>query len=239
MIDIHCHILNNVDDGTKDMLETMQCIQEAEKAGFTDIILTPHYNKDFYKNSKSEMALKIKNLKEVAYYNSSLVGLHQGNEIYMNEELVEWLENGVVSTLAGSRYVLFEVPMCQKLLATKDVVGKMIERGYIPVLAHPERYKFVQDNVEELKELIDMGVLIQCNYGSILGQYGRESKKTMITLLKNNMVSFLASDTHSSPFVYENFDKIIKELEKYISSKKILELTTSNAKYILNDMKIC
>lgn len=239
MIDIHCHILNNVDDGTKDILETIKCIRAAEKAKFTDIILTPHYNKDFYKNCKSEINLKIKNLKEVAYSNNVLVNLHQGNEIYMNDELVELLENGVVSTLAGSRYVLFEVPMCQKLLVTQDVVRKIIEKGYIPILAHPERYKFVQENVGELKELIDMGVLIQCNYGSILGQYGKKSKKAMITLLKNNMVSFLASDTHSSPFVYENFDKIIRELKKYVSNKKILELTTGNAKYILNDLKIC
>ncbi len=235
MIDIHCHILNNVDDGACDISESINSLKLAEEAGFTDIILTPHYIKDYYENSIDNIKPVIKDLKQTVYSNNILVNLHHGNEIYINEDLVNFVQSGLASTLAKSRYVLFELPFNQTLFITNNVIDDLLQKGYIPVLAHPERYEFVQQDVNDLIKLIHKGVLIQSNYGSLLGQYGNESYKTLLHMLKCNMVHFLASDTHRHGNVYANFDKVLKILSKNITQEYIRDLTTNNAKYILND----
>lgn len=237
MIDIHCHILNNVDDGSRDMLETLQILEQAEQAGFTDIILTPHYVKDYYENTKQFLIPKYEGLKGVLFYNNILINLYLGNEICMNEEMPKWLEDGNVCTLSNSRYVLFEIPLKHKIKITKNVIINLTKAGYVPIIAHPERCRFIQNDINELRELIDAGALVQCNYGSIMGKHGAKSKSTLIELLNNNMVHFLSTDTHTSDYVYKNFDKISKTFLKYIDEQYYNNLTTNNAKYIINDME--
>lgn len=118
-----------------------------------------------------------------------------------------------------------------------EVIFEIKASGLIPVIAHPERYSYVQNNPNLVGELIKNDVLFQANFASISGYYGEKAKKTLIKLLKANMIHFLGSDSHKS----EKYDKIednIKELEKIVSKEKIEELTTINAKHILENTKI-
>ena len=238
MIDIHTHLLNEVDDGSRDVIESLTSLKIAEEAGFTDIILTPHYIKGYYDNDYEFIKPKIEELKSKLYDNNILVKLHHGNEVYISEDIGELIKNRTVAKLARSRYLLFELPQKSKMLTLNQLVEDIKAAGCVPVLAHPERYLFVQHNPNELIPLIQKGVLMQSNYGSIIGQYGKEAQKTLVKMLKSNMVHFLGSDTHRTGYIYGHFDRVEREFLKYISEEKFKELTTKNPRQILENNKI-
>lgn len=117
----------------------------------------------------------------------------------------------------------------------KETIFKLIENGFKPIIAHPERYSVVQDNPNMLIDLIDMGVLFQSNFGSIIGLYGNSAKKTVKKLLESDMIHFLGSDCHRANSIYPKIPKMIQEIEKIIGSKRLRELTVLNAQEILNN----
>lgn len=239
MIDIHSHILNNVDDGSNSLDNTLGILTKAEEAGFSDIILTPHYIENYYENTRSLIRGKIKELKKALYKNDIVIEIHQGNEIMLTENTPELIENCTISTLVDSRYVLFELPFSNKMLNLEAIIYKLKELGCIPVLAHPERYTYIQENPSSIIELIKMGVLIQCNYGSFEGLYGKSAKRTAEILLENKLVHFLGSDTHKQGYIYENIDQILKNLDNIANDDRYInEITTTNPKKILNDLDI-
>ena len=238
MIDIHTHLLNGVDDGSRDVIESLTSFKLAEEAGFTDIILTPHYIEGYYENDYETIQPKIQELKSKLYDNNILIKLHHGNEVYISDDIGDLIKDGTVAKLARSRYLLFELPQKSKMLNLNQLVEDIKAAGCVPVLAHPERYMFVQHNPNELLPLIQKGVLMQSNYGSIIGQYGKEAQKTIVKLLKSNMVHLLGSDTHRTGFIYGHFGRVEREFLKYISEDKFEELTTKNPMQILENNKI-
>ena len=149
------------------------------------------------------------------------------------------LQEWKIASLANSRYVLFELPFSNRMLNFENIIFELKEIGAIPVLAHPERYLYIQENPDELLEMLNLGILLQSNYGSFMGLYGKKAKTTAELLLKNKLIHFLGSDTHKQGTIYENIDKIIKDLV-HISgnSKYIRKITTINPQNILNDFEI-
>ena len=254
MIDFHSHILPNIDDGSTSMLETINLIKEARQVGFTDIIATPHYIQGYYeadcyeRNGLLEL-IKKEIGKGVDFSDSNLQlkepslfmqepspSLHLGNEIYITPEILELIENGQASTINNTKYVLFELPMNSKPLFVKDVIYKLMENGYSPIIAHPERYSYVQENREYIHELVNMGALLQANYGSVIGMYGSKAQKTLKDLLKDDLISFFGSDAHRCNHIYTKIPKILKKLEKIVSKQKLYELTTLNASNVLKNI---
>ena len=239
MIDIHSHILNNVDDGSESLDNTLEILTKAEEAGFSDIILTPHYIESYYENTKQMISEKIRELKQVLYKEDIIITLHHGNEIFLTDKTPIYLQKSVVATLANSRYLLFEIPFTSRMLNLEKIICEMQELGYIPVLAHPERYLFVQEDPTQLIKLIRMGVLAQSNYGSFIGFYGKDVKRTAEILLENRLIHFMGSDTHKQGHIYENIDQILRRLEMICGDQRYIdELTTINPRNILNDFDI-
>ena len=237
MIDIHSHILNNVDDGSDSLSNSIDILKKAERAGFTDIILTPHYIEEYYENTKSIIKEKIEVLKNEVYNENIIIELHQGNEILLSENTLDLLNEIKISTLANSRYILFELPFSNKMLNLGQLVYDIRACGYIPILAHPERYTYIQEDPSSITEIINYGVFIQSNYGSFAGQYGKTAKKTAEILLENHIIHFLGSDTHKHGFIYDNFESIYKKLESIAKDSAYVEnITNNNAKNILNDL---
>lgn len=236
MIDIHSHLIYNVDDGAKSIEETLYMIKEAYNVGFTDIILTPHYMIDYYTEDSTENAKKIDSIRD--RLDNIKVTLHQGNEIYANANLINLVKEKKAVTLAESKYILFELPMHENPFNLDEIVYSILENGYVPIIAHPERYKYVQENPNMLIDYKERGVLFQSNYGSIVGRYGDNVKETLKKLLKSNMIHFLATDTHRPNTLYNSMPKIIKELNKLIKKDKVEELTTINPLKILKNEDI-
>lgn len=236
MIDVHSHIVYGVDDGSKTIEDTMHMLKEAKKVGFTDIICTPHYMEGYYEVPCKEISSKISQIRDLA--EGINIKIHQGNEIYANENIIEYIKSGQATSLNGSRYVLIEFPMQTKPINMDQVIYLLLQAGKVPIVAHPERYSYVRENPNMLLEYIEQGVLFQTNYGSIIGMYGNEIKETAKKLLTHNMIHFLGSDNHRVNTVYKNIPEALKILEKLVGEDKVQELTTENPECILNNEEI-
>ena len=235
MIDFHSHILPGIDDGAKNLEQSIAMVNEAIKVGFTKIISTSHYMENYYEcNEKNR-----KELLEQVQKNVNGIELCLGNEIYITNNIIELLQNGQASSINGTKYVLFEFPLINtRPMNDKEVIYRLVENGYIPIIAHPERYPFIQENPDYLYELEEMGALFQANYGSIIGMYGLKAKKTLKILLKNNLISFFGSDAHRPEQVYNTMPKIIKKLKKIISNEEFEEFTEINPERVLKNENI-
>ena len=236
MIDFHSHIIPNIDDGSTSMKDTINMINEARQAGFTEIISTSHYIQKYYDLDCFEREKMLDIIKKkVSEKNEVNIKLYLGSEIYFTPEIIELVKNKKASTINNTRYLLFELPMNTKPLFVKEMVYELMQNGYIPIIAHPERYTYVQENIQYIEELAGMGALFQSNYGSIIGMYGNSAKKTLKKLLKNNLISFLGSDVHKTGQIYPKIPKALKKLRKILSAEELEKLTTLNAQKVLKD----
>ena len=238
MIDFHTHILPNIDDGARNIDETIQLMQEAQKAGFEAIISTSHYMEGYYETNVPEREMWVNVIYQKVQEENLNMKLYLGNEIYLSEDIISLLEEGKASTMNDTSYVLFEMPLNIEPLNLYHVVHDMLQYKLVPILAHPERYTFVQQTPELISELIEKGVLMQCNYASIDGYYGKRAKVIAKKLLENNMVHFLGSDVHRPNTIYPRIPEILKKLTELIGKEKLEELTTTNPKLALKNKRI-
>ena len=128
--------------------------------------------------------------------------------------------------------------MQNKMLSTDNILYNLLSSNIVPIIAHPERYKYVQDNPNILIDLIEKGVLFQANFASVIGHYGNNAKKTVIKLLQNNMIHCLGTDCHRAKTIYTNMDKILEHLNKILPKKEIEKLTTINPMKIISNQEI-
>lgn len=238
MIDMHSHILPSIDDGATSVDEAFKLIDEAKKVGFEAIVLTSHYIEGYYEADIDKREVLLKSIEDNLQTKAKDVDLYLGNEIYISENMMNLLEGEKASTINNTSYVLFELPLNQEPMFLYNVIYEMMQNKLVPILAHPERYSFVQQNPELVYDLIQRGVLMQANYGSIIGQYGEKAQIIVKKLLQNNMVHFLGSDVHRENTIYPKMPKILAELNKLISEDKIEELTTINPKLVLQNKRI-
>jgi len=238
MIDMHSHILPSIDDGASSVDEAFNLINEAKKSGFEAVVLTSHYIEGYYEADIERRENLLKSLDDNLGAKGLDIGLYLGNEIYISENIVDLLKEGKASTINNTNYVLFELPLNQEPMFIFNIVYEMIQNKLVPILAHPERYAFVQQNPNLIYELIQRGVLMQANFGSIIGEYGEKAQIIAKKLLQNNMVHFLGSDVHRENTIYPKMPKILSELNKLISEDKIQELTNTNPKLVLQNKRI-
>ncbi len=238
MIDFHSHILPGVDDGSKSVEETFELLKEAKEAGFDSVISTSHYMEEYYEVNVAEREVWIKAISENLYKKNIDLKLYLGNEIYITQNIINLLETGKATSINNTNYVLFEFPLNSKPMNMYDIIYDMLEYKLIPVLAHPERYSFIQKEPELIYDLIQKGVLMQSNYGSIIGLYGEKAQLIVRKLLENDMVHFLGSDVHKKNSIYPRISQALSEMKIIIGEDKLEELTTINPSLVLENKKI-
>lgn len=231
-IDIHSHILNGIDDGSKTLEESINILKKCEQEGINKIILTPHYmeNTNYNKNNKEKKEIFNKLQKEVKKQNIN-IELYLGNEVYANDNILELLEKKEITTLNNSKYILIEFPLLNENLNDINIIYNLKLSNLIPIVAHPERYEYI--TMEKVEQYIKMGALIQINEGSILKHYGRKPKKMVKKMLKNKLVHFIGSDTHRISDVNNSLklkQKIIK-----CSSIEYYKMLQKNAEKIIKN----
>ncbi|WP_026520533.1 CpsB/CapC family capsule biosynthesis tyrosine phosphatase [Butyrivibrio sp. FCS006] len=197
-IDIHCHILPGVDDGSPDMATSLEMLRIADKNGITHLILTPHHKPMHHNVSPQHNAAYRKKLQEAAKEAGIKAKLFSGNEIYYSDETMEELMEGKICSLAGSDYVLVEFHPTNPYKAIQNAVSRVQAAGFIPIIAHVERYSDIVSHPARVKDLIEMGSLIQVNASSIMGKYGFGISHFTKKLLKEELVHFVASDAHDT-----------------------------------------
>ena len=238
MIDVHSHILPNIDDGSRSIDETFNLIKEAKEAGFEGIICTSHYMENYYETDRPEREVWINAIHENLKNKNIEMNLYLGNEIYMSDNIIKLLEDGKATTMNDTSYVLFELPLNVEPMNLYDMVYEMQQYKIVPILAHPERYSFVQTDPELIYDLIDKGELMQANYGSIGGQYGKKAQMIVQKFLENNMIHMLGTDAHRQNTIYPKIPEILVELKSLIGEEKLNELTTINPELVINNKRI-
>ncbi len=196
MIDIHTHILPYVDDGSSSINKSIELIKYEINQGVTDIFVTPHYfllrgYVSMYEDNKKIFEDLTREVKKQKLN----INLHLGNEIYYTQDTLQYLKEKRVIPLGYSKYVLIEFSLYNDTGDIPEAINCLTAIGYIPIIAHPERYKYLT-NIIDYKMMKRMGALIQINVGAILGEYGNKVKKGVFKLIEENIVDFVASDIH-------------------------------------------
>lgn len=220
MIDIHCHILPEVDDGSRSLNESIEMAMIAKEQGITKIVNTSHYHPDFRYKKGEELLKELEDFNNVVKENMIDIEVVIGNEIYYTKDLIKEIDELDFYTLNNSRYILIELPPTNFPKDLCNIVYELKEKNYIPVFAHVERYREVQENPELIYEVINAGAIIQVNSHSILGKSGKELQKVCNTLLNRNMVHVVGTDAHSS----KRRTPIFLDAYKYVSEKYSKEM---------------
>lgn len=211
-IDIHNHMAWGVDDGMDSEENAKIALANAQKDGIKAIIATPHYVPGQYTIEKiKEIDARIKELMSVA--KAYDIEIYQGAELFLNSSYLDMLDEKLCPSLADSKYLLCEFDVRKELPKGDEVEDKLYEikiRGFIPVVAHVERYFHNKLDLNRVQDWISSGYKIQVNRTSLLGMHGDVCRDNAIRLLENGMVHVIASDTHRC-----NGDRICKFSDAY------------------------
>lgn len=229
MTDVHTHVLPCVDDGSPSLEISLAMLKKEIKNGADKIILTPHLRGDF-KTPTSELLAAFGRFISEAEAVGLTAELYLGQELYYDANLLSKLKNGDALTLAGSRYVLLELPFHEGTDVT-EVVYKFIKEGYIPVIAHIERYPYL--SLDDAYDISELGGLIQVNADSLCEKSLGFMHKTAIKLFKEDLVDLVASDIHS--FRKNDFRKAYSFVKKKFGASVAERVFVTNAEKILAD----
>lgn len=196
MIDIHCHLIPSVDDGSQNIETTLKMLEMAASDGIRGIIATPHFIRDRFEVPYGEMKEKINKINRIIEEKGIEIKIYAGQEIMLHKNTIDDLDDGLLGGLNGSEYYLFELNPLKFDKRLTEVIYELTLHGVVPVIAHPERYKYIIENIERINRLIDEGCLFQLNAGSIEGVFGRDVKKCAKKLLKAGVYDFIGSDAH-------------------------------------------
>lgn len=213
MIDIHCHALYGVDDGARDIEESEAMLKQAKNQGVEAVVLTPHYRHGMFPYPKEKILEHFRKLKRHA----DAIGteLYLGCEYHVNSRIIEALTSGRCFALAEGDFVLTEYSFETEYLYISEQTRKLLSCGYVPVIAHAERYACFLKNPRLCSELSNMGAYIQINADSILGFAGRAGEKCCKKLLKHGWADIVASDAHGM----KNRVSHLKECREYVIKK--------------------
>ncbi len=194
MIDIHCHLLFGVDDGAKTIKDSIAMLQDVKKQGVDAMILTPHYRHGMFAYDRRMVDTHFQEL--LAYAKQAGMRIYPGCEYHVNSKITDYIRSGRCHTMADTNYVLMEYSYETEYSYIESTTREMIFRGYIPVVAHVERYACMMEEPSNAAELRKAGALVQVNCDAVLGLDGRRVKKYTKRLLTQGWVDFLASDCH-------------------------------------------
>ncbi|MBU1667758.1 capsular biosynthesis protein [bacterium] len=217
-VDIHSHLLPGIDDGVRTIEEAVAIIKKFQLLGYSKLITTPHIISDFYPNNRNIINKKLHDLQEVLKKENIEITIEASAEYYVDMEFLKLIENEELIPFMG-RYVLFETSYSSKPMILEQAIFEMIDKGYIPVLAHPERYIYLHHDFELYKRLKAQGVLFQVNIKS-LQHKSRSTYKVALHLINSGLVDFIGSDVH-------RMQDIIK-LEKILQSKEYKNVIKKN-----------
>lgn len=196
MIDTHLHILPGIDDGPETVPEALALARELVQQGVRAAIATPHYNDEFARHSAGEIRERINDLQQELDRYTIPLRLFAGHEALIKPGLVEDVQCGRLATLNESRYLLLELFNNSWIPQTEQVIFELRAHGFVPVIAHPERYRAIQDNPHRLATLLQQGVITQLVAGSLIGLHGNAARDTAEHLLKMGFIHCIASDAH-------------------------------------------
>ncbi len=223
-IDVHSHFIPEIDDGCPDIKTSIHLIQQMKKLGYKKLITTPHIMSQKYPNTIKIIKQGLFELRSVLKVKNIDIEIEASAEYYCDEHFLQLIQLKDILSF-GKNYVLFELPYTKESKYLTDAVKALLNKGYIPVLAHPERYRFL-NTVIEYRNLKKQGMLFQVNVNSIAGYYGKEVQKKALMLSSKGMIDFIGSDMHHQKHM-DMFKEAIfsNQIEILFRNNKILNDT--------------
>ena len=198
MIDIHSHLLYGIDDGPKTKDESLDMLKIAAKDGISTIIATPHYIYGANRYSKETLIDHYEEIREAIVEEKIPIDLLLGNEMFLDEYVVEAILSGDCLTLGDSPFVLVEYYQHAAVHSIKPILYELMLKHYQPIIAHVERFIHNKNDVNRLKELQEWGCLFQINASSITHPRNGVEKKLILHMIEEDMIQFIASDAHNT-----------------------------------------
>ena len=233
-IEMHCHILPGIDDGAEDMKQSLQMLRIAMEHEIVGAIVTPHGSA---RDASRERAEKIRRLCRVFRAEAEcrldvIFPIFPGQEILYSSEVRHYLDEGKLLTMADTRYVLLEFMPATPYSAIFGAVREMRMGGYVPILAHVERYNTLREG-DRLSELIESGAKIQMNYSSVGGSWHSRTTKWCRRQLEEQNVHFLSTDMHDPVHRKPDTEAADKWMQKHLEPEYIRMLVQGSARAIL------
>ncbi|SDX26681.1 tyrosine-protein phosphatase [Paenibacillus sp. CF384] len=257
MIDIHTHILPGIDDGAADMEEALDLARAAVSDGITGLIATPHHANGRYMNDAAFTHQQVELLRERLVTEQISLDLYVGQEIRIHSDMFEALSAGELTTLAGSRYILLEMPSSSVPKRMLEYIHEFTIMGIRPIIAHPERNAEVVQNPSKLREMVDAGAYGQVTTHSLLGGFGKQIERSAWQLCQEGLIHTLSSDAHHvvrrgyrlqeaykrvREELGENFEQCYRQnaesiIKNYVFNESPVVDKTSKSKNLLNLLK--
>ncbi len=217
VIDIHQHVLPAVDDGARNLEQTLEMLRICQKQDIETVIATPHFDRYQYRSERTDLSLLLEKVKDASVREGITVKVFLGGEVFSEPGIYQRLKKGRIPTLAGSRYVLMEYGYEESFSEIQKSVQKLAEYGYTAILAHPERYACIRQDSNRLLELKeDFRTLVQINASDLSGEAGFWMKRYCQRLLKKDMIDFIATDAHNA----SGRAPLIQKCVQYVVDKK-------------------
>jgi len=197
-VDIHSHLIPGIDDGVKTIYQAAYILEELEKFGIQKVITTPHVMQQVWPNSSTVITNNFKKIKEVLpKLGISKITLQTSAEYMMDDLFFELIKKNDILPL-HKNYILVEMSTFDPPMNLKEILFEIKVAGYIPILAHPERYSFYhQNDLKKYAELKEQGFLLQINLLSLIGYYGDSVKSIAEKLIDKGYIDFTGTDIHN------------------------------------------
>jgi protein-tyrosine phosphatase len=193
-VDMHSHVLPGIDDGAATVEDSVFLIRQMMQAGIKKVIASPHIMQDYYRNTPETVNAALAVLRDELKRQNIDIPVEAAAEYYFDEYFIDLVEKGELLSFGSDKYILMEFSFINKPPVFIPTLGKLIDMGYKPILAHPERYLYLK--LDELKNMKHWGFHLQINTISLTGYYGKESKKMAEDLIDEGLVDFIGTDMH-------------------------------------------
>lgn len=225
-VDIHSHLIPGIDDGVKTLEESVEIILALKNQGFKKLITTPHIMWHRFPNTKEIIVNGCKKVNEELKVRDIDIEVIPSAEYFFDENFLELIKKDNLMPFGEKNYILFELSYTSKPFGLEETIFNLLSKGYRPILAHPERYSFLNSNLEKYDKLKECGVRFQININSLIGFYGKRPRIAAKYLSDKGLIDFVGSDIHSMKY-YNSFKKAIytKHVKELFEKNRIMNHT--------------
>ena len=234
LFDLHCHLLYGIDDGAVSLEESLRAVQMAWDEGISHIVFTPHYTPGKVSAEKEAIVKRMNEVKEAAE-NAGIQGIkyYCGNEVLYVSGVEELLKQGEIFTIADTKYVLLEFYQGVRYQDMFQGLSRVVRKGYIPVLAHVERYVCLYQSVERIEELRDLGIVIQMNTECFFQRIPDVRMVWYRKLMKAGYVQLISTDAHGADRKPPRMRKAVEWLERHCGHELVERVLYENPARLL------
>lgn len=239
-VDIHSHLVPGVDDGARTLDDALESIERMAGLGIRTIVTTPHFDASLLASPAGaervdEVERAFARLADAVAERFPAVDLRRGFEVMLDDPSPDLSDARL--RMAGTSFVLVEWPSMRVPPRTQPVLERIVDRGWRPVIAHPERYRDVGDIRTVASRWKDAGAFLQVNHGSLTGRYGSRAERGAHALLGAGLADYLASDHHGRPHLELQLDEVVARLQDSDAEEQISMLVRTNPLRLLEDME--